>query len=90
MTLHDWCLIIILQVPCHGFVARLKVCLMSYSTSIIDLNPSKEYVKTFSQEINATHDKRCYYRAELQCAIGAIEMAIDLFRSVFVDTFTSF
>ena len=66
MTLHDWCLIIILQVPCHGFVARLKVCLMSYGASIIDLNPSKEYVKPFSQEINATRDKhiklsdRCY------------------------------
>ena len=29
--------------------------LTSGSAGIVDLNPSKEYVKPFSQEINVTH-----------------------------------
>ena len=58
------------QVSCHGFTVRLKAFLphlTSSSAGIIDLNPSKEYVKPFSQEINATHKERCYYKLTDRC-----------------------
>ena len=48
-------------------MATLKAILprlTSGSAGIVDLNPFKEYVKPFSHEINATHDKRCYYKAD--------------------------
>ena len=47
-------------------MARLKAFLprlTSGSAGIVDLNPSIEYVKPFSQEISATHDEWCYYKA---------------------------
>ena len=54
------------QVSCHGFMARQKAflpLLNSGRAGIVDLNSSTEYVKPFYQEINTTHDKRCYYKA---------------------------
>ena len=48
------------QVSCHGFMGRLKAFLprlTSGSAGIVDLNPSKEYVKPFGQVINVTHDE---------------------------------
>ena len=48
-------------------MARLKAFLprlTSGSVGIVDLNPSKEYVKPFSQEINTTPEEQCYYKAD--------------------------
>ena len=50
-------------------MARLKAFLPRLTSGsaivlLISINPSKEYVNPFSQEINVTHNERCYYKAD--------------------------
>lgn len=62
-------------------------CLTSDKADIVDFIPSKEYVKPFSQGLNATHDERCYYEADQSVAI---ERAIYQLCLVFVDAHSRF
>ena len=52
---------------CNGFMAGQKAFLPRLDcdrAGIVDLNSSTDYVKPFNQEINATHDERCYHKAD--------------------------
>ena len=59
----DGCLIFIFQVSCHGFMAGLNTS-ASFDQWQCWYCQSQRVCKALSEEINATHDERCCYKAD--------------------------